>query len=154
MAKLFTMFLVLIAVQACLVLYIGESNEVAGSNAIWDLIMNVNNWGNLNFLASLVGVAMGIGLVGIAAASVFGFKTDFLLFGSMITGLIALGSVFISLFNTVRSNLISMIFDSAGCTLADTTSCFEANLVSALIVGPVALYYIWTVIEWWRGKDQ
>ena len=28
-----------------------------------------------------------------------------------------------------------------------------SNLAVSLLVGPLAFYYVWTIVEWWRGKD-
>ena len=165
MAKLITMFFILIAIQACLLVYGGHCNNLtpgldgifgtdddicsdAGTN-IWEFIMNIDNWNSLTFILTLVGIAAGIGLVGVAAGAVFGFKTDFLLLAGAIGGIISMGVIFVNLANTIRDELIARIF--TGCTL--TGSCSPANFIVAIIVGPFALYYVWTVIEWWRGKD-
>jgi len=147
MAKLMTMFIILVSIQAVLLIY-HDSSPV--NTVIWDFIMNVQGWGTLAFVLALIGIAGGIGLVGIAAASTFGFKTDFLIFAPAIAGLISCGVVFVNLANVIRDDLISTFFTT--CSV-DPSACAPVTLIVGLVVGLPALYYVWTIIEWWRGKD-
>jgi len=144
MAKLFSMFLVLIALQACLILYTGQDAE---NTLIWDFVTNMSQWSTLGFVLALVGIAAGIGLIGVVAASVFAFKTDFLIFAPAIAGFITMGIVFSNFAKFLADQLIAIL--NPTCALP----CLPVNFFVALIVGPIALYYVWTVIEWWRGKD-
>jgi len=146
------MFLILIALQACLLIYVAPG-EAENTN-LWTFVTNIDNWNNLTFILTLVAIAGGIGLIGVAAGSVFGFRTDFLLLASAITGIISMGVVFINLGNLIRHELFSNIFDiAAGGDCAAIQTCTPVTYLVAIIVGPMALYYVWTVIEWWRGKD-
>ena len=151
------MFLILIAIQACLIIY---TNQTEQSTVIWTFINGLDGWGTSAFTLTLIGIAAGIGLIGIAAASTFGIKTDFLIFAPAIAGFITVGVVLSNLANFMRSELTSRIFycDPAALALAILEDC-EASATStstfivAIIIGPIALYYVWTIIEWWRGKD-
>lgn len=165
MAKLITLFFILIALQACLLFYGGHCNNLSAGldgiygtdddvcndvgNNIWEFVTNIDNWNSLTFILAFFGIAAGIGLVGVAAGTVFGFKTDFLLLAMAIPGMITMGVIFVNLANTIRDDLISQVF--TGCSLA--SSCSPANFIVAITVGPLALYYVWTIVEWWRGKD-
>ena len=148
MAKLFTMFLILIAIQACLIIY---ADQTASVTPIWTFVNNLDQWGSLAFILSLVGIAAGIGLIGIAAASTFGFKTDFLIFAPAISGLVLCGAIFMNLAGVMRDELISRVFTT--CSLGSLT-CGPANFIIAITLGPIAFYYIWTICDWWRGKDM
>jgi len=165
MAKLATMFFVLIAIQAVLLMY-GSSTVV--ETDIWTFITNMDRWSSLTFILSLIGIAGGIGLVGVAAASTFGFKTDFLIFAPAIAGFISLGVVLTNLARFMKSQLTSLFFHCApgltGTTLVDGVAIANAaycetsqinivTLIIALTIGPLAFYYVWTIVEWWRGKD-
>lgn len=141
------MFLILLAIQACLLLYNGSDPLPTD---LWTFVTNIDNWNSLIFIVTLVGIAAGIGLIGVVAGSVFAFKSDFLLLAGAIGGFISMGVVFVNLANTIRDDLISHVF--TGCALAGS-SCAPVNFILAITVGPVALYYVWTVIDWWRGKD-
>lgn len=148
MAKLFTMFLILIAIQACLIVY---TDQTPINTDIWSFVTDMTRWGTLNFVLAIVGIAAGIGLVGVIAASTFGFKTDFLIFAPAIAGFISMGVIFTNLARVFQDELISRIFTT--CDLASPLLCAPVNLIIAITLGPIALYYVWTVIEWWRGKD-
>jgi hypothetical protein len=177
MAKLISFFLVLIALQASMLIYAAPTSmtdhcgnvplaanyvtsdtcEAAGgtwyaySNSLWNFVTNLDNWNSLAFILGLVGIAAGIGLIGVTAASIFGFKTDFLIFAGAIGGFISLGGlVFINLGNMIKNELISKIFTD--CT-PGVLSCTPVVYILAVTLGPFALYYVWTVIEYWRGKD-
>ena len=143
------MFLVLVAIQACLILYAAPMTTTGGGS-IWTFMTNIENWSSLTFLLGLIGIAGGIGLLGIAAGTAFGFKTDFLIFAGAIAGFISMGSIFVNLANVLRDDLIARVFVGAGCTLA---SCPPVTFIVAVTIAPVAFFYAWTVIEWWRGKD-
>ena len=153
-ARLITMFLILIALQACLLIYVAPG-EAENTN-LWTFVTNIDNWNSLTFILTLVAIAAGIGLVGVAAGSVFGFRTDFLLLAPAIGGIISMGVVFVNLGNVIRNELFSNIFSvSAGgdCAIDAIATCTPVTYLVAIIIGPMALYYVWTVIEWWRGKD-
>ena len=32
-------------------------------------------------------------------------------------------------------------------------NCPPVTFLLAITLGPIALFYVWTIIEWWRGKD-
>lgn len=165
MAKLMTMFFVLIAIQGVLLLYGSQTDT---GTDIWTFVTNMDRWGSLPFVLALIGIAGGIGLVGIAAASTFGFKTDFLIFAPAVAGFISLGVVLTNLAMFLKNQLTSMFFhcDPAmtGTMLVNNvltnklTYCLSSqttivNFIVAMTIGPLALYYVWTIIEWWRGKD-
>lgn len=149
MAKLITMFFILIALQACLILYANPTTE---DTDIWTFVTNVDNWNSLTFILGLIGIAVGIGVVGIAIAG-FGYKTDFLIFSLAIAGFISMGVVFVNLANVLRDELIARFFTSCAVTDFTSTACSPVNWIIAIVIGPLAFYYVWTVIEWWRGKD-
>ena len=147
MAKLVTMFFVLIVIQACLLLY--GAPTPANTN-LWDYVINIDNWNSLTFIVTLVSIAAGIGLVGVAAGSIFGFKTDFLMLAPAIGGLISMGVVFVNLGNVIRAELIGRVFTD--CT-GILTNCTPVNFILAITIAPMALFYVWTIISWWRNTD-
>lgn len=146
MAKLFTMFVVLLGLQAAMLLYAGGTDY---SNDIWTFVTSLDNWGSTTFLISLGAIAAAIGLTGITSGSIFGFKTDFLIMGPAIAGLISIGAVFVQFGNILRDELVSKF----ACVESSVAACPSANFIVAVLIGPLAFYYAWTVIEWWRGKD-
>ena len=156
MAKLMTMFFVLICIQAVLMLYAGQD---AADTQIVEMVFNMQNWGSTAFILSVLGIAAGIGLIGFAAASTFGFKTDFLIFAPAIAGFVSMGVVLTSFAMFIKKELIAYALycapDLATATLASCLVSQQAvaNFVIAITIGPLGLYYTWTIVEWWRGKD-
>ena len=145
MAKLATMFFILLAIQAVMFIYVDPSEY--NTIPIWDFVMNSDLWHSSQFIMDLVAISIGIGLLGIAAGVVFGFKTDFLIFAGAIAGFIYMGIVFTDLAAFMRSELMSYMYSST-CTLA---SCPLVNWIIAIFLGPIAFYYVWTIVGWWRG---
>lgn len=148
MAKLITMIFILLAIQAALIIFVAPSEE-ATPNTFWEFIMNVDNWNSTTFIIGFALVASMIGIVGIAAGNVFGFKTDFLILAVITPGLLTCGAIIINFWIQVHQELVSRVFTD--CSLS---SCSPATFLTGLIVGPIALYYVWTVIDWWRGRDM
>jgi len=138
------MFMILIAIQAALIAY---ANQTPQDTSLWNFVTTPQNWNNTNFILGLVGIAGTIALAGIIAGTIFGFRTDFIIFAGAIAGLISIGSTFVGLYNVLHDELVSRIFIGCG------TSCTPVNWILAITLGPIAFYYVWTVIEWWRGKD-
>jgi len=150
MAKLVTMFMILIALQAVMVLY--AEPVYASTTTLWDFVSNIDNWNSLSFILGFIGLAVGVGIAGIAVGAIFGVKTDLVIFAVAIPGLLSMGVIFVNFANMVRDELIAIISPSfPACTLL---SCPAVNLILAATIGPIAFYYVWTVIEWWRGKDM
>lgn len=134
----------LIAIQATLLIY---TNNTPENTTLWQFAGAPQNWNNTQFVLLFLGVASGITVAGLVAGSTFGFKTDFLVFAVIIGTLISWGVVFAQLYNRVFSDISAYLF--GGASSMDNA----AGLLTLLIVSPFALYYIWTILEWWRGKD-
>ena len=150
MAKLFNMFVLLVAIQAVLLIY--GNVDAASDNVLWTFVNNIWDWGATDFLLAFFGIAGSVGLVGIAASGIFGFKTDFLIMATAIGGFLSIGAVFAQLATFIRADLVGHFFPL--CATSPATGCGPINLFIALLVGVPALYFCWTVIEWWKNKDM
>lgn len=148
MAKLATMFLILIALQACLIIY---SDKTPDNTDLWKFVTGMANWSSLGFIVTLTAIAAAVIYGGISPGGFMGFRYDFLIMAPAIGGLIGLGVVFTSLATVIRDELVSRIFTT--CDLSTLIGCNPVIFIIAITVGPVAFYYAWTVVEWWRGKD-
>ena len=148
MAKLATMFFLLIAIQACLLIY---HNPTAEATTIWDFIVGMDQWNSMWFIVTLIGITALVGGIGIAATSLLGVKTDFLIFACAIPGFISMGLIFMNLARVVENELRGRIFYDS-CT-AGPLGCPPVTLAVGLTIGLIAFYYVWTIIEWWRAKD-
>lgn len=147
MAKLANMFIILIAIQAVLILVYGSTPN---DSSLWTFVTNPSNWGSSEWIMTFIGIAGTMGVVGLVAGSVFGFKTDFLVLSAVVGGFLSVGVVFTNLTSAIGSDLANLFKCSGDISWI---SCAPATWIIAITVGPLAFYYVWTVIEWWRGKD-
>lgn len=148
MAKLMTMFLILIAIQGALIIY---QSATPDQTELWQFITNIPLWSSAAFIVTLGGIAAALALSSGAqtGGGAIRFVTDFITFAAGIGGLISIGAVFTQLANLVNSEFAVRIFGFTG----DPLGCAPSLFLTALLVGPIAFYYIWTAVEWWRGRD-
>jgi len=149
MARLVTMFIILIAIQACILLYHDSSPM---DNALWTFVNGMDSWGSLDFVLAIFGIAAGLYGVGIAVGTIFGTRTDTLIFASAVAGFLSIGYVFSNLAGIIRAELIGRIFTT--CIGQPLAFCTPVNLMIAVTIGPFALYYVMTVWDWWKGRDM
>ena len=150
MAKLVTFFFILIALQAGMLLF---GNPTTETTTIWEFVTNIDNWNSLKFIVGIGAVALTAYASALAAGNLFGFKTDFLMFAPAVTGFISMGVIIVNFATTIRNDLIARIFSECAYAPYTINTCPPVNLILAITVGPLAFYYLWTVVEWWRGKD-
>ena len=148
MAKLASMFMLLIALQISMLFYVNGS---ALDGILGSFITNISGWSTLEWILAVLLVAGGLTIVGVVAGSLFGFKSDFIIFAPAIAGLISIGAVFAQFAVVLHGWLTGTFFTE--CSTDISAVCPPAILIIAMTVGPIAFYYVWTVIEWWRGKD-
>jgi len=154
MAKLGTFFMVLIAIQLSLWAFAAQTPD--SNNSLWDLVTHPEHWKTTSFVEALLTLSWGMILVGVVAGSIFGFKTDFIIFAPAVAGLIGMGVIIFQLYDVLSSDLAARF----GCTYLDPalgptlTNCPPVQWILWITVSPLAVYYIWTVVENWRGKDN
>lgn len=153
MAKLVVLMVFMIAVCLSLILYQGTDVTIPGTggtmseNILYRFITNSNQWSGSNLWDSILGISLAVAGTGIVAGVMLGFVTDFMMFAVAIFGLMSIGFIFIQFQQLFRSELFAFF----ACTSAET--CKAADWITWVIVAPIAFLYIWTVVEWWRGKD-
>ena len=151
------MFLILVALQACLILYASPSIDgtPVHQTDLWLFMVSLDMWSSIGFIVTLGSIAAAITFVGISSGGTFRFLTDVILFSPVIIGLIGLGVVFTNLANLVADELTTRLFPEcmSDAFIASGFSCNPVIFLVAITIGPIAFFYVWTVIEWWRGKD-
>jgi hypothetical protein len=149
------MFFILIALQAGLLIFYDQTlapGESPGNDTeLWRFLWTMDNWSSAGFILTIGAITAALLLSGISAGTSFRFITDFVVMGPAILGLISIGVVFTNFANMIRDELISRIFTE--CLDLAPIACDPANFLIAITIGPIAFYYVWTVCEWWRGKD-
>jgi hypothetical protein len=189
MAKLQTMILIVVLIQAALVIYgtapggCPDGYEVTTDNRccadynsateewenclddevdttpLWQLFINPTgiNWRSGKFILIFIGLAVALGFATISATPfIGGSRTDTQIFAPAVLGLIGMGYVvFVNLYSFLQRELVGGFFYEPGaCEI--TKGVVECNVVSIILLMammPVVFIYIWTVVEWWRGKD-
>jgi hypothetical protein len=126
-------------------------------NAMFSVIMNPESLSTSDLLLIFTGVAATVFVATITVGSIFGFKTDFIILAPVIAGILGIVTVFTQLAGILRSDF-GYFF---GCHNLATNALQQAcmfnpaiNIIIALLVGIPAFLFIWTVIDWWRGKDN
>lgn len=154
MAKLFTLFLVLIAIQAAILIYGGGDNAESNpqQNTLWSFVTRMDLWESSNLITVFGTIALALVAGGITSGSYFTQKLDFPIMAAVVGGLLSIGAVFSQLADIFRSELMARVFTA--CTGTSWTACPSANFIVAMVIGPLAFYYAWTVVEWWRAKDM
>jgi hypothetical protein len=148
--------------QCCL---IDDTTTCAGScesPSLWKLFFNPTGvpLGDGEFILVFIGLAGALAVfAGIALTTIFGTRTDTQLFAPMVGGLIITGAViFINLYNFLQREIINLFFisETSVCRIAETgtVSCPVVQIILAISLMPFLFIYIWSVLEWWRGKDM
>lgn len=133
MGKMIYLLVTVIAVQFVLI-FTGAS-EIPGSS-LWDIFINPAEWNKLSLLSLMQDSMLIIGAGALIGGLII--KNDLMVFSGLSGVLFTFG---ISLYNLWQQIAKEPSFGGAGETIA------------SFIVGPLVFLYIFTVIEWWRGRD-
>ena len=149
MGRLMSLMIFLVALQAILILFEGMS---PAATAIWTAATNPFDWASLVLIIEIAGISLTLWGAALMIGSVLGIKTDFMIFAALISSLLTFGVV-ISDFAGVIGKYISGIF-CAGVLASDWASCPAAVWLVTITIGILGIYYIFSVLEWWRGSDR
>lgn len=147
MGRMTNLILLMIAIQVCLFLFAGTDPL---STAIWQAATNPFSWATLSFFGSIVFIASGLGFFGAWVGTLVGIKTDFMVFAVLITGLISLGYPIVGLAGVLQAHSAGVFCPG----IADPLSCPMAIVITAITTGALTIYYMLTVVAWWRGRTD
>ena len=146
----------LIVLQAVLTLFEGMT---PANTSLWQVATNPQNWNNLTFILVITGISLGVLGTGAFLGAVFGLKTDFMVFSSMVPGFL---SLFVPIMNfaMVIGKYMANIFCSSpifsgGVPIPANWNwviCPGAFWMVIITGGIMGVYYIFTVLDWWRGR--
>lgn len=115
------------------------TNEAVPNN-IYRFMINPSTWSTSGWILFLV---VTLGLILVASIIV---KSDMVLLYVVFVALIGFGAVpILSLYNLLNRDVGAFV-----CTTP--LPCFATVIISAFIVGPLALYYVMACLEWWSGR--
>ena len=149
MGRLSNMVIFLIALQAILIIFEGQA---ASNTSIWDMAIHPQNWNSLMFLGAFVAVAATIGVAGMFLGAISTLKTDFMVFSSMIAGLLSLGFPIVQLANVIGKYASNLFCETAIDPAVAWSACPGAVFIVAITAGSLGVYYAMTVVDWWRGR--
>jgi hypothetical protein len=94
-----------------------------------------------------IGFLTVTGVISIGA-TVFNYKNDIVVFAPMIATIIFFAGAFIDLWRFMASQTIL-----CGIIESSETMCGTSMFLASILCVPLAIYYIITVLDWWRGRD-
>ena len=147
MGRFTNLVIFLVALQAVLILFEGQTPT---NTSLWQIVTQPQNWNSLTFILTISAISLGIGAAGAFVGTMFGLKTDFMVFSSMIPGLLSLCVPIIN-FAVMIGKYSAQIFCSPAAI--DMTGCPAAMWMVIITGGVLGVYYLFTVIDWWRSRD-
>lgn len=122
----------------------GVSYGNGGESFLFNALLQPWNWSGMSFLV-LLGSAVFVA-AGVAAGTAFFSRSDINSLYALFLAFVAIGAVpIISIYNFVTRNV-----GMYACTVG--TSCGPANIVGALTAGVLAIFWIFTCVEWWSWR--
>jgi len=158
MGRFTNLVIFLVAVQAVLILFEGQT---PANTTLWQIVTQPQNWNSLTFILVIAGISATVAAAGVAIGTVFGIKTDFMVFSSMIPGLLSLCVPIINLTGVIgkyASNFfcgtpVYVLGVPVSATAVNWTACPGAAWIVIISGGILGVYYIFTVLDWWRSRD-
>jgi len=147
MGRLTSMAIFLIVLQAMLILFMGQA---PANTPLWEIAVNPHLWNSMAFIGAITGLALGIGGAVVFLGSVAGLKTDFMVFSALIAGFISLAVPIINLALVIGDAIFPVLCPGVAGTWIN---CGASTWVVVVVGGTLGIYYIFTVLDWWRGRD-
>ena len=149
--KLTTMFLIMVALQFSIFMF-SEGTTTYASSELTTVVLNPTDWGNWHTNPFFILLAVGIGLVGIAAAAGFitGFKTDTMLFSSLILIIVGWATPIVSLYQVIAKETLfgtqEVVFQGISMT--------ANQLIASMVSAPLILLGAFSIWGWWRSNSE
>lgn len=135
MGKMLSMLLLVVAINLSIVIFVGA--DPPGS-ALWDLIVNQENWRSLSLLALMTDATVVAAGAAIVIGSFVGAKTDFLVFAGITGVFLSFGVSFAELYS--RFNSWEVLGQSH-------------SYIAIIFIAPLLISYIYVVLKFWRNAD-
>ena len=133
MGKLLNMLLVVLAINLALVLFL---NITPPGSALYQLIINPQEWGSLSLINYLQDAIALVGVIGIVIGTFF-TKSDFLVFAGISSIFFSFGFGLVEFYQ----RLVALPFFN------------ENTYLAVIIVSPLLLTYLYVILKFWRGTD-
>jgi len=135
MGKLLPMLLLIVAINLSIVIFIG--GPFPGST-LWAFVNSPGDWNSLGLIKLMTETLTAVGFAAIAIGTIFGSKSDTLIFATITGVMFSFGISYASLFNRLNAEAI---FSSTH------------SYIALLIVAPLVVSYLYVIIKFWRATD-
>ena len=141
MGKMFNAIALTLAINLSMFLFVVKSNGESGysNNVMYSFFLNPTGWTGAPLYITLAAVALSVGLAGIFIGTL-SFKSDFIVFASVIGPMLTFGSTIFALWIFIASQ-----------SFWDGNS---GEIIASLIAGILAVWYLMCVLDWWRTPNS
>ena len=152
MGRLTGLLILLVAMQATLILFEGTTPE---TTAIWSVVTAPWEWGALGIIIEIAAIAATLYGATVLIGSVLGIKTDFMVLAVLVATLFGFGAVLAQFSGVIGKYACNIFCEVGDLDVAATTwtTCPAAVWFVAITAGALSLYYIFAVLDFWRGRD-
>lgn len=108
------------------------------TSSLWELFRDPANWSSLSLTTVISDAITAISALIFVGGLIF--KNDLMVFGGTAGIFFTFGKQLVELWRNINSQT----------AFGDAVS---APIVASIITVPIIILYIFTVLEWWRGRD-
>lgn len=118
----------------------------AGGVNLWSVVLDPSNLGGSNWVLLMLGL---VGVSGVISVGVYLiYKTDAIILFPVFTALLGFGSIPIV-------NMYNLFHRETGLWMCPTYgSCFPSQVISLLIVSPLAIWWIFACFDFWVNRSS
>lgn len=140
MGKLIYLVLAVIVVHVALL--IAFSTDNTNDSSLWALFLDPTASWDTNQLTILLLAAITAVSIGSIIAGTLFFKSDFMVLAGIAGVLFSFGKGLLGAWTAIYANVYTYAQDSR-----------VASLIASFMVSPIIFLYVFTIFEWWRGRD-
>ena len=150
MGRLMGLILFLVALQATLIIFEGLTPE---TTVIWDLVTQPFNFESLWLIVKILAIAGTLFGAAVIIGSIIGIKTDFMVLAVFVASLISFGAVIPQFSGVIGKYACNLFCSEIDVAAEPWYHCSPALFIVIITAGALLLYYVFAVLDWWRGKD-
>jgi len=141
MGKLLNSLLLLVAIDICLVIFMGIAPP---GSALWTLITNPTEWSSLTLLDYIETTLVVLGASAVVVGTVW-TKDDWIIFAGITSVFLSFGAGYYEFYQRLIGSPLA--FFSAPLTSGSSLT------ITAILIAPLILIYLYTALSFWRGRD-
>lgn len=143
MGKMLNALMIVLAIEITLYIFVVPEQAVGDYTSIFDFLLNLQNWANMQWYEILFNSVETIGAATIIAGSIITAR-DWVWRAGLVTGsILTFGAATIKLFQFI----ISHITDYTSASTSISTG------IAMIMVAPIVMYFIFASLDFISGKD-